>query len=80
MVNDVNIKSKKYAGGIWVEAVCQKANKANEPRHEGDCKCNAPKFPLPKVGQHLRITGAHVKDVGETGHMEIHPVYTMSAI
>jgi hypothetical protein len=71
-----------YGGGLWIEAVCQKANKAKEPRHQGDCAagCGAPKFPVPKVGDHLKITGAHCTDVGEEGHNEIHPVYTMEKI
>jgi hypothetical protein len=80
MVNDVNKINKKYGGGLWVEGVCQKANKAKEPRHQGDCKCNATKFPKPKNGQRLRITGAHVKDVGEEGHLELHPIYSMEVI
>jgi hypothetical protein len=79
MVNAAN-NGSKYQGGLWIEGVCQKANKAKEPRHQGDCKCNPPKFSAPKVGQKLKITGAHVKDVGEEGHMEVHPVYSMQVI
>jgi len=80
MVNEVNKSNKKYAGGLWMEGVCQKANKAKEPRHQGDCKCSPPKFAQPKNGDRLKITGAHVKDVGEEGHNEIHPIYTMEKI
>jgi hypothetical protein len=80
MLGPTNLSNKKYGGGLWIEGVCQKPNKAKEPRHQGDCKCNATKFTTPKNGQRLKITGAHVKDVGEDGHTEIHPVYTMVAI
>ena len=79
MVNAQN-NGSKYNGGIWVEGVCQKANKATEARHKGDCKCSPTKFPTPKVGQRLKITGAHCKDLGEDGHMEIHPVFSMEPI
>jgi len=75
-----NTSNKKYGGGLWMEGVCQKANKAKEPRHAGDCKCNPPKFAAPKNGDRLKITGAHIKDVGEDGHAEIHPIYTMEKI
>jgi hypothetical protein len=79
--NMVNASNKtNYGGGIWCEAVCQKANKAPETKHEGDCKCSPTKFTLPKVGQRLRVTGSHVKDVGEEGHMEIHPVSGIQVI
>ena len=79
----VNAKNndKKYAGGIWCEAVCQKANKAPEARHQGDCKCNAQKFTMPKTGQKVRVTGAHVQDLGEAPHaMEIHPITSLEII
>jgi len=75
-----NTSNKKYGGGLWIEGVCQKPNKAKEPRHAGDCKCSPTKFAAPKNGQKLKITGAHIKDVGEDGHAEIHPVYTMEVV
>lgn len=75
-----NTSNKKYGGGLWMEGVCQKANKAKEPRHAGDCKCSPPKFAAPKNGDRLKITGAHIKDVGEDGHAEFHPIYTMEKI
>lgn len=80
--NLVNAKNNgtKYAGGIWVEGVCQKANKAPEARHKGDCKCSPTKFTTPKVGQRLRISGAHVTDLGEDGHAEIHPATSIEVI
>lgn len=80
MLNAVNKTNKKYGGGLWIEGVCQKQNKAKEPRHQGDCKCGASKFKQPKNGDKLRITGAHCKDVGEEGHNEIHPIYTMETL
>ncbi len=72
---------KHYGGGIWCEAVCQGPNKAKEPRHAGDCKCNAPKFKAPKIGQRVRVTGAYVRDVGETPQKtEIHPITALEII
>jgi hypothetical protein len=79
----VNAKNNdaKYAGGIWVEAVCQKSNKSTEAWHKGDCaNCTPKKFFTPKVGQRLRISGTHVLDTREGGHAEIHPVSEMTAI
>ena len=80
LLNDKNMNNKKYDGALWVEGVCQKANKAKEARHAGDCKCNAPRFPTPKNGERYRITGAHCWDVGEDGHGELHPIYSMEKI
>ena len=82
MVNKQN-DLPHYGGGLWIEAVCQKANKAESiPRHKGDCAsgCGAIKFPVPKVGDHLKLTGAWVQDVGEENHLELHPLYTMQQI
>jgi len=80
LINSKNTSNKKYSGGLWVEGVCQKANKAPEPRHQGDCKCSATKFAAPKVGDKLKITGAHITDVGEDGHNEIHPMLSMEKL
>lgn len=71
---------KKYGGGFWVEGVCQKPNKATEPRHAGDCKCSMKKFTAPKVGDKLRITGAYVIDNAEGGQAEIHPMDSMEKL
>jgi hypothetical protein len=73
MVNKANFNSK-MKGGIWVELICQRPNESHERVHKGDCEgYNGPKFPTPKVGQYLRVTGSHVQDNGEEGHLEIHP-------
>jgi hypothetical protein len=74
MVNKANFFNPKMKGGIWVELICQRPNKSHESKHRGDCEnYNGPKFPTPKVGQYLRVTGSHVQDNGEDGHLEIHP-------
>jgi hypothetical protein len=80
MVNKANF-NPKMKGGIWVELICQRQNKSHESVHKGDCKdYNGPKFPTPKVGHYLRVTGSHVQDNGEEGHLEIHPTSSMTRI
>jgi hypothetical protein len=74
----------RYFGAIHVEAICQ-GNKVNIKTglghhvphlHVGDCKgFNGPHFPIPKVGDRLKITGVYAQDIYEGGHTEIHPVY-----
>jgi hypothetical protein len=66
----------KMKGGIWVELICQKPMNLTtvEPFKIGSCKgYNGPVFNLPKVGDHLTVTGTYIIDVREGGHAEIHP-------
>jgi hypothetical protein len=80
MVNKANF-NPKMKGGIWVELICQRHNKSHEAVHKGDCEgYNGPKFPTPKVGQYLRVTGSHVQDNGEDGHLEIHPTSSITKL
>jgi hypothetical protein len=73
MVNKANF-NPKTKGGMWVELICQRQNKSHESVHKGDCEnYDGPKFPSPKVGEYLRVTGSHVQDNREGGHLEIHP-------
>jgi hypothetical protein len=80
MVNKANF-NPKMKGGIWVELICQRSNKSHESVHKGDCQdYNGPKFPTPKVGQYLRVTGSHVQDNGEDGHLEVHPTTSITKL
>lgn len=74
-VNDKN-NAAKYQGGIWCEAVCVTKNNSTDVWHKGDCSVGGPfpKFPTPKRGDRLKVTGIHTIDNGEGGHAEIHPV------
>lgn len=80
----VNAKNNdpKYQGGIWCEAVCQAKNVSPHPWHKGDCATGGPypKFPLPKKGDRLKVTGIHAIDMGEGGHAEIHPVSSLEIL
>ena len=40
----------------------------------------SPQFPLPTVGDRVKVTGAYVIDIREGGHAEIHPAFAMSKI
>jgi hypothetical protein len=73
----------RYGGAIHVEAICQGNNVITKTGlghhvphlHVGDCKgFNGPHFPIPKVGDRLKITGVYAQDIYEGGHTEIHPV------
>ena len=41
---------------------------------------NGPHFPIPKVGDRLKVTGVYVQDTGEGVHTELHPVYKIETI
>jgi hypothetical protein len=63
-------------GVIKVELICQKPMNLTtvESFKIGSCKeYDGPVFNLPKVGDHLTVTGAYIIDVREGGHAEIHP-------
>lgn len=76
MVTEVNIKSSKMKGGIWIEEICQRPNTSTDPIHKGDC--SFPQFirhfTPPQIGERLQITGVFLQDIREGGHTEIHPV------
>jgi len=68
-------------GGLWIEGICQTNPHTSAPWHQGDCKRGGPfpKFPLPIVGQKVKISGKLVQDngIGEYGQIEIHPMYSL---
>jgi hypothetical protein len=78
----------RFAGAIHLEAICQgnnfdtKTGLVSAPRlHIGDCKgYNGPHYPIPNVGDRLKVTGVYVQDIGEGGHTELHPVYKIETI
>jgi hypothetical protein len=83
-----SLPNTRFAGAIHLEAICQGNNFDTEtglvsaPRlHIGDCKgYNGPHFPIPNVGDRLKVTGVYVQDIGEGGHTELHPVYKIETI
>jgi hypothetical protein len=84
--NEQNITSmltsgNQKKGGLWIEGICQTKPHTSAPWHQGDCRLGEPfpKFPLPKVGQSINISGKLVQDNGidEYGQIEIHPVYSL---
>ncbi len=81
MITKANYNTK-MTGGIWVEMICQRNNNAEGVRiHVGDCQgFNGQKFPTPKVGDHLSVTGSYILDIREGGHAEIHPASSVTKI
>ena len=84
LLTEGNRTTEKMDGGIWCEAICQHENVSTESWHQGDCEKGGPfpKFPLPSIGDRLRITGIHTIDngEGEYGQAEIHPITSMQQI
>jgi len=82
LVNAKNKAESKMGGGLWMEAICQKANTSKEPWHVGDCARGGPfpKFPMPKLGDRLRVTGTYAIDTREGGHAEVHGISRMQKI
>jgi hypothetical protein len=85
----VTPQNDRFGGAIHVEAICQGTNLNTKTGlghdvphlHVGDCKgFNGPHFPIPKVGDRLKITGVYAQDIFEGGHTEIHPVYKIEDI
>jgi hypothetical protein len=80
-----------HGSAVWCEVICQKpvrdssaAEKSlDKYRHAcPGCKCyKGRKFGyLPKTGDHVKVSGVYVKDIREGGHMEIHPVSSVTQI
>jgi hypothetical protein len=84
LLTEGNRTTEKMDGGIWCEAICQHENVSTESWHQGDCEQGGPfpKFPLPSIGDRMRVTGIHTIDngEGEYGQAEIHPISAMSKI
>ena len=83
-----SLPNTRFAGAIHLEAICQGNNFDTgtglvnaSSLHIGDCKgYNGPHFPIPNVGDRLKVTGVYVQDIGEGGHTELHPVYKIETI
>jgi hypothetical protein len=70
-------------GGIWSEMICQhpEQSSSTEAFKRGECNgYSGPIFTVPRVGQHLQVTGTYLLDVREGGHAEIHPVSSIKLI
>ena len=70
-----NIKEKN--GDLVIEAVCM-ANITN-PKVGGACKGYVNHVQLPKVGDHVKVTGSYVID-SHNGWAEIHPISKIEVI
>lgn len=64
-----NIKKKQ--GDLVIEAVC--ANKATSNKVGNICNGYINKIQLPKIGDHVAVTGSYVNDT-HNGWAEIHPI------
>ena len=64
-----NIKKKQ--GDLVIEAVC--ANKTTLPKVGNTCEGYINKIQIPKLGEHVRVTGSLVID-SHNGWEEIHPI------
>jgi hypothetical protein len=72
LINSVNTSKQK--GDLIVEIVCQ--GTITNPFAQGGCGAYKNTLPIPKVGDHISVTGAQVIDMLHGGWMEIHPVYS----
>lgn len=69
LVNKRNLKKKN--GDLVVEVVC--ANAVSDKKAKEACTNYSSAIPLPKVGDHVTVTGSYVND-SHNGWTEIHPV------
>lgn len=69
LLNKKNLKKKN--GNLVIEVVC--ANPTTVPSAAKACKGYKNQIAIPKVGQHVTVTGAYVIDT-HNGWAEIHPV------
>lgn len=67
---------KKKEGNLVVEVVC--ANEVTDKKAREACKGYSTNVQIPKVGDHVRVTGSYVID-SHNGWAEIHPVTSISA-
>lgn len=70
-----NIKEKK--GNLVIEAVCM--NNITNPKVGGACNGYVNHVQLPKVGDHVKVTGSYVID-SHNGWAEIHPISKIEVI
>lgn len=70
---------KKKEGCLVIEAVC--VNNVNRKKVGQVCEGYVNNILLPNVGDHVRVTGSHVKDTNnDNGWMEIHPIMNVEII
>ena len=67
----------KKNGNLVIEAVC--VNKITRKSAMGACTGYSNQISLPKVGDHVRVTGSYVID-SHNGWAEIHPISQLSVI
>ena len=70
-----NIKEKN--GDLVIEAVC--LNNITNPKVGGACKGYVNHVQLPKMGEHVKVTGSYVID-SHNGWAEIHPISKIELI
>ena len=68
---------KKKSGYLVIEAVCM--NNITNPKVGGACKGYVNHVQLPKVGEHVKVTGSYVID-SHNGWAEIHPITKIEVI
>ena len=67
----------KKQGDLVIEAVC--ANKTTLPKVNNTCNGYINKIQIPKVGEHVKVTGSYVID-SHNGWAEIHPITKIEII
>ena len=68
------LKKKNYSkknGSLVIEVIC--VNKVTRKSAKGYCKGYSNSIALPKVGDHVQVTGSYVLD-SHNGWTEIHPI------
>ena len=75
LINESNRFDKK--GELVLEIVC--ANEVYDKKAKESCQDFENSIPIPKEGDHIRVTGSHVLDT-HNGWMEIHPVMSLEII
>ncbi len=74
-INQANVDSQ--GGNLVVEIVC--AFEVTQADAIDACSGYENKIPVPRVGEHVVITGQFVSDSEHGGWNEIHPVYAIAA-
>jgi hypothetical protein len=77
---DSLLRKKNYSkkdGNLVIEAIC--VNQITRKSAKGFCKSYSNSIALPKVGDHVQVTGSYVAD-SHNGWTEIHPISTISIL
>lgn len=76
-INQRNIDAQK--GCLVLEIICY--NKVTQADAKDPCKDCPENVQVPKVGDHVKVTGSFVKDLeGNHGWNEIHPVSSIETL